>query len=286
MGAGADRRPTGVARPAPGQNAMVIDTAELLELAVDVGRRAGALLVERRPSGDLEFDTKSSPTDVVTVMDTASERLITEALRAARPGDGILSEEGADADGGTGVRWIVDPIDGTVNYLYGIPLWAVSIAAEFEGEIVAGVVHNPMSGETFTACRGEGAYLARHRLRVTAADDLSKALVATGFSYVSEQRARQAKALQAVLPAVRDIRRGGSAALDLCWLAAGRLDGFYERELKPWDLAAGGLVAREAGARVEGPHGRPAGEGLTIAAGPALFPALHDLIVPVAGGDD
>jgi myo-inositol-1(or 4)-monophosphatase len=264
---------------------MVIDTAELLDLAVDVARRAGAMLVERRPPGDIEFDTKSSPTDVVTVMDTASERLISAALHAARPRDGILSEEGTDADSATGVRWVVDPIDGTVNYLYGIPQWAVSIAAEFEGEVVAGVVHNPVSGETFSARRGQGAYLAGRRLAVTTVADLSRALVATGFSYASEQRARQAKALETVLPAVRDIRRAGSAALDLCWLAAGRLDGFYERELKPWDRAAGGLVAGEAGARVEGPHGLPPGGGLTIAAGPALFPALHDLIAPIAGDE-
>jgi myo-inositol-1(or 4)-monophosphatase len=262
----------------------VIDTTELLDLAVDIGGHAGALLMERRPPGDLEYATKSSPTDVVTVMDTAAERLIATALRAARPDDGILGEEGADASGATGVRWIVDPIDGTVNYLYGIPQWAVSIAAELHGEIVVGVVHNPVIGETFTARRGAGAHLAGRRLAVTPADDLSKALVATGFSYVSAHRARQAKVLRAVLPAVRDIRRAGSAALDLCWVAAGRLDGFYEQELKPWDLAAGSLVAREAGARVEGPGGRPPGAGLTVAAGPALFPALHDLVASAVGG--
>jgi myo-inositol-1(or 4)-monophosphatase len=260
---------------------VVINAPELLDVAVDAASRAGAMLVKRRPPGELDFDTKSSPTDVVTVMDTASQRLIMDALRAARPGDGVLGEEGADDAGATGVRWIVDPIDGTVNYLYGIPQWAVSIAAEVEGEIVAGVVHNPVSGETFSARRGEGAYLGERRLGVTGADDLGQALVGTGFSYVSAHRARQAEVLRAVLPVVRDIRRAGSASLDLCWLAAGRLDGFYERELKPWDLAAGALIAREAGARVEGLHGRPPGETITIAAGPALFPALHDLLAPL-----
>jgi myo-inositol-1(or 4)-monophosphatase len=264
----------------------VIDAAELLDLAIDIGHRAGALLMERRPPGDLEYATKSSPTDVVTVMDTAAERLITEALRTARPDDGILGEEGTDADSVSGVRWIIDPIDGTVNYLYGMPQWAVSIAAEYREEIVAGMVHSPVSGETFSARRGQGARLAGRRLAVTPADDLSKALVATGFSYVSARRARQAKALQAILPAVRDIRRAGCAALDLCSVAAGRLDGYYEQELKPWDLAAGSLIAGEAGARVEGPNGRPPGAGLVIAAGPAIFPALHDLVVSAVEGEN
>src|SRR6266545_2133520 len=188
----------------PGQNAGVVDTAKLLDLAVDVARRAGTLLVTRRPPGELDFDTKSSPTDAVTVMDRASERLITAALRKVRPGDGILGEEGADAPSATGVRWIIDPIDGTVNYLYGIPQWAVSVAAEIEGEIMAGVVHNPVSGETFTARRGAGAYLGERRLSVTHAEDLTQALVATGFSYVSAHRALQADVLRTVLPAVRD----------------------------------------------------------------------------------
>src|SRR6266498_5720036 len=161
---------------------MVINIAELLSVAVDTACRAGALLMKRRPPGKLDFGTKSSPTDVVTVMDTASERLIIDALRVARPGDGVLGEEGADDAGATGVRWIVDPIDGTVNYLYGIPQWAVSIAAEVEGEVVVGVVHNPVYAETFCARRGEGAYLGERRLRVTDVGDLGQALIGTGFS--------------------------------------------------------------------------------------------------------
>lgn len=282
------------------------DPRGLLDLAVAAAHAAGRLL-EARPDRALTVDTKSTATDVVTEMDTAAERLIVETLLTARPDDGMLGEEGGRRPGRSGVRWVVDPIDGTVNYLYGIPQYAVSIAVELvspgpaaqhtgaghtgaghtgAGEVVAGVVHQPATGATYTAVRGEGAFRDGRRLSVSGQGDLGQALVATGFGYAAGRRARQAEVLRAVLPRVRDIRRFGSAALDLCLVASGQVDGYYERGLQPWDLAAGALVAREAGARVEGLHGGPPGERLVLAAGPALFAALHDLLAPLGPDRD
>ncbi len=257
--------------------------AELLDLAVAVAREAGRMLIDKRPAtGPDVVETKSSPTDVVTQMDQAAERLIVDRIRAARPGDAFLGEEGGSSTGSSGVRWIIDPIDGTVNYLYDLPDWAVSIAAEVDGEVVAGVIENPNRGETYTAVRGAGALLhaatGTSELRCRTGVPLERALVATGFGYFTARRAHQAEVLRAVLPRVRDIRRGGSCCLDLCSLAAGRVDAFYERGNQEWDIAAGGLIVREAGGRVEGLAGAPAGPELTIAAAPDLFPALHDLL--------
>ena len=241
------------------------------------------MLIDKRPvSGPDVVETKSSPTDVVTQMDHAAERLIVDRIRAARPGDAFLGEEGGSSTGSSGVRWIIDPIDGTVNYLYDLPDWAVSIAAEIDGEVVAGVVEIPRRGETYTAVRGEGALLRTatetRRLRCTTGVPLGQALVATGFGYFAERRAHQAEVLRGVLPRVRDIRRGGSCCVDLCSLAAGRVDAFYERGNQEWDIAAGGLIVREAGGRVEGIAGAPPGPELTIAAAPDLFQPLHDLL--------
>ena len=219
-------------------------------------------------------------------MDRRSEALITEWIRAIRPGDTVLGEEGgqtlggpraADSAGdGTPVRWVVDPLDGTVNYLYGLPDWAVSIAAEVDGMIVAGVVEVPRFGETFTAVAGQGAWLRRGEneaasLHCNSGVALSQALVGTGFGYDSGRRQVQGEVVAALLPYVRDIRRGGSAAVDLCSVAAGRLDAFFERGLNYWDYAAGGLIAREAGAQVGGLSGRPESTSMTVAAGPDLF---------------
>lgn len=266
-----------------------VDLAELLDLAERAAHAAGTLIKSRTDSdsmaagADVEvMHTKSSPTDVVTAMDTASERLLRTTLLGARPDDGFLGEEGSDDVGTSGVRWVVDPIDGTVNYLYDIPQYAVSIAAELDGEVVVGVVHNPVSGETFTALRGGGAWLNGDAIRISAQTELSLALVGTGFGYSAERRARQAEVAAALLPLVRDIRRFGSAALDLCFLACGRYDAYYEQGLNPWDLAAGGLVASEAGAQLGGAHGAPAGSPLVIAASPALFDALHELVAELA----
>ncbi|WP_055474206.1 inositol monophosphatase family protein, partial [Streptomyces pathocidini] len=227
---------------------------ELLALALEAARRAGALLRDNRPADLGVAATKTSAIDVVTEMDLASEKLITGFLAEERPDDGFLGEEGASSEGSSGVRWVIDPIDGTVNYLYGLPAWAVSIAAEVDGEAVVGVVEVPSRGETFRAVRGGGAYLGDRRLAVRPAPPLEQALIGTGFGYLTERRAAQAEVLRTLLPRVRDIRRGGSAAIDLCDVACGRLDGYYERGLNPWDYAAGALIAREAGAQTGG-HG-------------------------------
>ncbi len=274
------------------------EPADLLDLAVAAAAAAGRMLTEVRLPGRPEVvGTKSSPTDVVTEMDRASEELIIGQIRAARPGDGFLGEEGGEEAGegeagesrragGAAVRWIIDPIDGTVNYLYGLPDWAVSIAAEQAGEIVAGVVHVPRRGEFFTAVCGGGSFLSHAqdlagatRLRCASGVPLGQALVATGFGYEAARRAVQGEVVAAVLPRVRDIRRGGSCAVDLCSVAAGWVDAFYERGINYWDRAAGGLIAAQAGARVAGLSGKPAGPGLTLAAGPGLFTELHDLLV-------
>ncbi len=254
-------------------------TDALLSLAVDLVRRAGALVVAGRASAGAEVTTKSTPTDVVTEMDRAAERLVVESLRTLRPGDGVLGEETGETWGTTGVRWVLDPIDGTVNYLYDLPAYAVSLAAEVDGIVAVGAVFNPASEELWTAIRGEGAWLGARRLRGSPVTSLDQALVATGFGYGTDRRRAQAVVVAALLPEIRDIRRFGAASLDLCSAAAGRVDAYFERGLKPWDLAAGGLIAVEAGLLVTGLSGAPAGEDLVLAAPPALHAALHGRLV-------
>ena len=253
----------------------------LLELALSAARAAGELLLDGQQR-TLKVETKSSPTDVVSEMDHASEALLNEILRGARPQDGILGEEGSSVEGTSGLRWVVDPLDGTVNYLYGLANWAVSIGLEFDGEAIVGVVHAPMLGETFVGTLGGGARLltaqGNEPLHVRACVDLASALVSTGFGYQAERRAAQAAVIAELLPQVRDLRRFGSCAIDLCWLAAGRVDAYYERGTHPWDHSAGALIAREAGARVEGLHAKPVTDELLVSAVPAIFPALHDLL--------
>jgi myo-inositol-1(or 4)-monophosphatase len=255
----------------------VMDPSSLLEIAVRLARDAGALALQMR-SGVETLPTKSSPTDVVTAADRAVERLLVDGIRAARPGDGVLGEEGASDDGTTGVRWVIDPIDGTVNYLYGLSAWGVSVGVEADGEAVAGAVFVPVRDELFTAVRGGGAFLDGRAIRCTSVDSLEQTLVATGFGYDARRRAAQSRVLPDLLPVVRDIRREGAGALDLCAVAAGRVDAYYEQGLSPWDLSAGRLIATEAGARVEGLRGRPASAALVLAAGPGIFDALHDLL--------
>ncbi len=268
----------------------------LLDVAVTAARAAGEFLVDSRPAS-LRVATKSTPTDVVTQMDTAAERLIARYIHDARPGDAILGEEGqastdvtdvrAGRDGRAGrVRWLVDPIDGTVNYLYALPQWAVSIAAEVDGVVEAGVVFDPSKGELFAAVRGGGAQLNGEPIEVSGCEDLSLALIGTGFGYDARRRARQSQVLTGVVPIVRDIRRLGAASLDLCALACARLDGYYERGLNLWDYAAAGLVATEAGARVGGLHGRPASGELFVAATPAVFDPLHQLLAGLEADRD
>jgi myo-inositol-1(or 4)-monophosphatase len=242
-------------------------TPGLLELAVEVAHAAGAELLHRYGVAT-GVTTKTSATDPVSDADRASERVLVAGILAARPDDGILGEEGADRRGSSGLRWVIDPLDGTVNYLYGLPAWCVSVACEDDEGAVAGVVYDPLHAETFTATRGGGARLGERTLRVNDPVALDQALIATGFAYRADARARQAAVVAALLPAVRDVRRGGSAALDLCATAAGRVDGYYEDTTARWDWAAGALVAAEAGAVVT-----PLGAGL-VAAGPALHAPL------------
>jgi myo-inositol-1(or 4)-monophosphatase len=259
--------------------------AALLALAEDLARRAGALVQRLRVGAVGGPTTKSSLTDYVTEADRAAERSIIDGIVAARPGDAVLGEESDARSGTSGVRWLVDPIDGTTNYVYGIPAYAVSIAAERDGQMVAGVVHDPVAGSTFAARRGAGATCNGAPIACSQRADLGTALVGTGFAYLAERRAQQAGVLLRVLPRVRDIRRMGSAALDLCSVACGRLDAYYERGLQPWDLAAGWLIAVEAGAVVGDLRGGdPSGEH-TVAAPPALFGKLVELLIE-AGADD
>ena len=223
---------------------------DLLRLAREVAHEAGDLVAERRRGVVEVAATKSSPTDVVTEADRAAEQLIQRRLLEARPGDGFVGEEGASSSSSSGVTWVVDPIDGTVNFLYGIPMYAISIAAQIDEQVVAGVVVDVARGECFTATRGGGAFLDGAPISVRAVVPLSERLVITGFNYERPTRVLQAQAAARLLPEVRDIRRLGSAALDLCYLGAGRADAYVEEGLNDWDLAAGGLVAEEAGAAV------------------------------------
>ncbi|HWH00589.1 MAG TPA: inositol monophosphatase family protein [Pilimelia sp.] len=258
---------------------------QLLEIAVRTAREAAATARRMRATDIGDVATKTTATDVVTAADRAVERQVVAALRAARPHDSVLGEEYGGARAG-GVRWIVDPIDGTVNYLYGLAQYAVSLAAEVDGEVVAAVVCNAATGEEWTAVRGGGAYRNGRRLGGSAVTDLGQALVATGFGYAADRRAHQARVLAGLLPAIRDIRRLGAASLDLCLAAAGAVDAYYEKGLALWDHAAGVLIASEAGLRCAGLRGAAPGPDLVLAAPPALFDALHDRLAALdaAGG--
>ncbi|MET0446973.1 MAG: inositol monophosphatase family protein [Aeromicrobium sp.] len=254
----------------------------LLALAREIGLEAAGFVRSSRPAGRVDVSsTKSSDTDVVTEIDEACERLIRERIFAARPDDGFVGEEGDDVVGTSGVDWVVDPIDGTVNFVYGIPAYAVSVAARVEGRVVAGHVVNIASGAEWGAVAGAGSWAyegdGRRILAAPAVDSIAHALVATGFNYVPEVRARQAAAMASFIPQVRDIRRIGSAALDLCALAEGQYDAYLEEGLKPWDLAAGGLIAAEAGLVLSGIDGDP-GERMVMAAHPAMAQEYFALV--------
>jgi myo-inositol-1(or 4)-monophosphatase len=266
------------------------DPHSLLALAVDTAREAAELVARGRPWAAQDVGTKSSPVDVVTAVDKASEQLIVGRLLAARPDDGLLGEEGASREGTSGVRWLVDPIDGTVNFLYDLPAYAVSIAAEVDGEVRAGAVLNVATGELFTATSGGGSHLSTParaepmRLTGSRPASLEQTLVATGFGYRAEQRREQGAVVARLLPQVRDIRRNGSAALDLCSVAAGRVDTYYELNLNPWDHAAGALVAAEAGIVVTGLPGRPFAEPMAIAAAPSVAEPFVALLAELHAG--
>ena len=255
-----------------------VDLDATLSLATDLAREAGALALSMRAGVSAE-GTKSSPTDVVTAADKAVERLLLDALAVGRPDDGVLGEEGASRPSRSGATWVIDPIDGTVNYLYGIPQWAVSIGVEVDGAAQVGVVFDPTKGELWQGVRGGGSVLDGTVLRCADVRDLGQALVCTGFGYDRRRRAAQARLLPTLLPTVRDIRRLGAGALDLCAVAAGRADAYFEQGLSPWDLSAGALIAREAGALVTGLRGVGPGFAMVLAAGPGVHGALHDLLV-------
>lgn len=255
-----------------------IDGSTLRDLAVGVAREAGALLLGGQARARVDVATKTSLTDMVSEMDRSSEALIVERLLAARPDDAIVGEEGSSRAGTSGVTWVIDPLDGTTNYLYGQPFWAVSVAAEVDGTVVAGCVHDPSHDECYAAAIGEGATCNGAAVAPSDLDDLATALVATGFSYHDGERFDQAGVLRTLLPRVRDIRRNGAAALDLCWLARGRFDAYFERGLAPWDLAAGALIASEAGAVLRDFEGGPVRPNSVVAAGPRLIDPLLALL--------
>lgn len=265
------------------------DPKELLAVAVTIARSAADLARTLRAQGIGEVSTKSTPTDVVTAADKAVENHVIEVLHQSRPDDAVLGEETGQTGGkvaSSAVRWILDPIDGTVNYLYGLPQYAVSLAAEVGGTVVAGVVHNPATGDEWTATLGGGAWRGGRRLTGSGVTELGQTLVGTGFGYDPARRAHQAAVLAGLLPRIRDIRRIGVASIDLCLAAEGALDAVYEKGLNPWDYAAGGLVASEAGLLVTGLAGAPAGPGFLMAAPPAVHGFLHDELVALdaAGG--
>jgi len=279
---------------------------ELLAIARDEAVAAGALLLESYLSGHAQgVDSKSTPTDLVSDADRLAERVIREGLALRRPDDGFLGEESGEQEGSSGLRWVVDPLDGTVNFLFGIPQWAVSVAVEDARGAIAGVVHDPVRGETFAAMRGGGpptleapavaspvsgnpppgsgvgsGSLQTHELSSSSCSDAATAMLATGFAYDAHVRAAQARVLAEVIPRVRDIRRFGSAALDLAWTAAGRYDAYFERTVKPWDIAAGALICEAAGLRVcELPVHEDLPWGILVAP-----PALCEELIGIVGG--
>lgn len=251
--------------------------ADLRDVAEQVAAEAAEFVRRRR--GDLFVRTKSGPTDPVTIADTETEQVVRDRLAVLRPGEPILGEEqgGTAAPAGT-VRWVVDPIDGTVNFVYGIPAYAVSVAAQVDGISVAGAVADVCTGEVYSAAAGGGAQVScggdRRTLRCNDVTELSMTLLGTGFGYDPRRRAAQAALVAQLIPAVRDIRRIGSAALDLCAVAAGRLDAHYEHGLNVWDWAAGALIAAEAGAVVVLPAADAGGAALLVAAAPGVADQL------------
>ena len=249
-----------------------------LALAMSIAKSTGELLLDR-PS-DLGIQTKSTATDVVTLMDQRAEAFIVGELNKHRPDDAILGEEGANKPGTSGMQWVIDPIDGTVNYLHQVPHWCVSIGLvdQNSGKPIAGVVYVPILDQMYISSRGLGAWVIEpsgtRKLQVSECNELSQALMGTGFGYASSRRASQARVLQQVLPKVADIRRLGSCAVDLCLVAEGVLDGYYERGVNAWDHAAGELIAREAGAVSSGLFGNQIGEDMIVVTTPAIHAEL------------
>ena len=265
------------------------EPSELLAIARGLAQEVGEMIVRARTGDVTVATTKSSDIDPVTAIDIAAEKLLRERLGALRPDDAVLGEEGVDTDGTSGVTWVLDPIDGTVNYLYGLPHYSVSVAAvsgsadPHTWTAEAGAVVEGGTGRLFSAGRGLGAWIREPggvaaRIEPRPGPALSRTLLGTGFQYVAERRALQGAVVAKMLPQVRDIRRLGSCALDLCYVAAGNLDAYYEHGLNPWDFAAGALIAREAGVRVEGWDGAPPDPNFAMAARPETFAALHEAL--------
>jgi fructose-1,6-bisphosphatase/inositol monophosphatase family enzyme len=253
----------------------------LLELARSVAEQAADLLLAGAQRRRTSVGTKSSTTDMVTEMDRASEELIVGKLLAARPDDGILGEEGSSREGSSGVRWVIDPVDGTTNYLYGLPGWAVSIAAEMQDEVVAGVVADAVHGDIYGAARGRGASRNGEPISCSAETELSQALIATGFGYQARRRRAQTEVLVDLIAQIRDIRRFGAASVDLCMVACGRVDGYYEGGLSAWDWAAGSLIAEEAGAVVSPIADEVGDDGAArslVAAAPGIYAPLRAIL--------
>jgi len=255
-----------------------LSASDALALATEAAREAGALLLELRRSPVAGVRSKSSATDLVSEADERAERAIVTMIRKRRPDDALVAEEGSKADGSSGVSWFVDPLDGTINYLYGIPHWAVSICCVDQSGPLAATVYDPSRGELFEARRGGGAMCGGRALAVTMKSDLATALVATGFAYVAETRERQGRLLEEIVGAVRDVRRAGAASLDLAFVAAGRLDGYFESVDKPWDWMAGALLVNEAGGRVTELHASDPALPHIVASGVGIHDSLLALL--------
>lgn len=250
------------------------NSAELLELAEKIASEAGELLMNRPPKFDL--DEKSGVFDFATQMDHESEKLIVSRILSSRPEDGLLGEEGANKESSSGITWVIDPIDGTVNYLYDIPGWCISIAAKDTNGPLVGVVYSPATNSLWKAARGLGAFLNNSPIRCNEPIALNRALVGSGFAYDLERRKDQAKLISNLLPEIRDLRRLGACAVDICHVATGSLDAYFEAGVNEWDYAAAGLIATEAGAKISVKSGIWNGEKhLVIAAGPSLHAALE-----------
>ncbi|CAB4536495.1 unannotated protein [freshwater metagenome] len=247
---------------------------DLLTLAQKVGAEAGALLMDRPAA--FEIESKSTAIDIATQMDKKAETFIVESLLAARPDDGIIGEEGASVESKSGITWVIDPLDGTVNYFYGLPGWNVSIAAKDKDGVIVGVVTAPTINSTWWATRGGGAFYNGHAIKCTDPVELDRALIATGFQYDVAHRVSQLEDFSKLVPIVRDIRRNGAAAVDLCHVAMGAIDAYYEAGLKEWDWSAGGLVATEAGATFKQYGQSPM--AISMAAGPHLHAQLEALL--------
>ncbi|GDX27270.1 inositol-1-monophosphatase [Actinomycetes bacterium] len=251
---------------------------ELMNIAASIARQAGDLVATGRVRGTGNVDIKSSPTDIVTQWDQASESLIVGRLGDLRPNDSVLGEEGTQTPGTSGITWLVDPIDGTTNFLYNLSGYAVSIAATDDAGTLAAAVYLPVTRELFVGARGHGAWLGARKLKCSPCQDLSMALIGTGFSYSSQRRDAQGTRIAKMLPKVRDIRRCGAAAADLCYVADGRLDAYFEEFLQPWDLAAGLLIATEAGAIASDFSGSLIRSEQTLLSTPGIHQAILALL--------